>query len=183
MNFVQSNKEQFDKALEHLKHDLTSLRTGRATPALVEDVMVEAYGAKQPIKAVASISVLDAKTLAVDPWDKSLMQAVDTALRQSSLGISPVNDGKLIRLPMPSLTQERRQELIKVLHQKLEQARIALRQIREDIKRMIERAEKNDEIGEDEKFKQTEALDKLVKEYNDKVKTMGEGKEKEIQTI
>lgn len=180
---VEQNKEQFEKAVEHLKQEISSLRIGRATPALVEDIIVEAYGAKQPLKALASISVSDAKTLTVDPWDKNLIPIVETAIGHSQLGINPVNDGKLIRLPLPELTQERRVELIKILHQKLEQARIAIRKVREDIRRQIEKAEKDKEIAEDEKFKMQDVLEKLVKESNDKVKEIGEDKEKEINTV
>ena len=183
MNIVQQNKPLFDEVIEFLKHDITSLRTGRATPALVEDISVEAYGTHQQLKGVASIMVLDAKTLAIEPWDKSLMQAVETGIRNSSLGINPVNDGKVIRLPLPTLTSERRADLIKVLSQKLEAARIAIRQLREEVKSFIDKAEKAKDIGEDEKFRQYEELEKLVKETNDKLKKIGEDKEKEIQTI
>lgn len=176
-------KEDFQKAVEHVKHDMATLRTGRATPALVEDIPIDAYSTKQPLKAVASITIQDAKTIAVQPWDKTIIQAIEAGIRQSPIGVNPVNDGKLIRVPLPDLTQERRQELIKVLHQKLEAARIAVRQLREDVKAMIDDAEKNKEIGEDAKFREIEALEKLTKEMNEKIKTMGEEKEKEIQTI
>lgn len=183
MNIVDLHTEEFQKAIEFLKHDISSLRTGRATPAIVEDVHVEAYGVRQPLKAVASISVLDAKTLAIEPWDKSIMQAVEAGIRKSDLGINPVNDGKVIRLPLPDLSAERRQELVKVLAQKLEQAKIALRKIREDIRAEIDAAEKGKIISEDEKFKQQDALEKLMKEFNEKVKVIGEEKEKEIRTV
>lgn len=183
MSTVDNYKEKFEKTLEHLKNEITSLRTGRATPALVEDIAVESYGTKQPMKAVASISVQDAKTIVVDPWDKNLIQAVEIAISNSQLGINPVNDGKLIRLPLPELTQDRRQELVKVLHQKLEDARIATRKIREEVRKEIEVQEKNKEIAEDDKYKMQDDLEKLVKEYNDKIKEIGENKEKEINTI
>lgn len=183
MNIVDLHKEEFHHAIEFLKKDISSLRTGRATPALVEDVSVEAYGVRQPLKALASIFVLDAKTLAVEPWDKSILQAVEQGIRNSDVGISPVNDGKTIRLPLPDLSRERRQELVKVLSQKLEQAKIALRKIREDAREAIEQAEKNKEISEDEKFKQQDALEKLMKEYNEKAKMIGEEKEREILTV
>lgn len=183
MDVIQQHKDQFDKTVEHLKQEISGLRTGRATPMLVEDIPIEAYGTRQPLKAVASISVLDAKTLGIDPWDKSLMQPVEVGIRNSSLGISPVNDGKLIRLPLPELTQERRGELIKVLHQKLEAARVAIRKLREDIRKTIDASEKNKEVSEDQKFKMQEYLEKMVKEYNDKIQAIGADKEKEIQTI
>jgi len=183
MDLIQQHKDQFAKAIDHLKTDISSLRTGRATPVLVEDISVEAYGTRQSLKAVAAITVLDAKTLAIDAWDKSLLGSIETALRNSSLGINPVNDGKLIRLSLPELTQERRLELIKVLHQKLEQCKISIRKIREDIRERIEGMIKTKVISEDEKFKAFEELEKLVKEYNEKIKLMGEEKEKEITTI
>lgn len=183
MNYVAHHQEEFSQAIQHLKHDIASLRTGRATPALIEDILVECYGGQQPLKAVASISVSDAKTLAVEAWDKSLLAAIESAIRQAPLGLNPVNDGKLIRLSLPAFTMERRQELIKLLHQKLESARIAVRQVREDIKRAIDKAEHDGDLTEDEKFKQYEALEKLVKENNEQIKRVGDEKEKEIQTI
>jgi len=183
MNCIQQNKEMFTKAIDFFKHDISSLRTGRATPAIVEDVHVEAYGVKQPLKAVASITVQDAKTLVVEPWDKSIMGAVESALRSAPIGISPVNDGRLIRLPLPDLSQDRRKELVKVLSQKIETARVSIRKVREEVKGLIELAEEGGEIGEDEKFKQLDELEKTVKEYNDKIKEIGEEKEKEINTI
>ncbi len=183
MSFIESQKESFDKSIEHLKSEIAVLRTGRATPALVEDIPVEAYGTKQPLKAVASISVADAKTINVDPWDKTLVPVVETAIRNSDVGINPVNDGTLIRLPLPDLTAERRADLIKVLHKKLEDARIAIRKIREDVRNAIDKQEKAKEISEDEKYNMQDDLDALVKEYNDQVKTIGEEKEKEINTV
>jgi ribosome recycling factor len=183
MNILDLNKEEFNGAIAHLKQDISSLRTGRATPALVEDIFVECYGGHQPVKALGSIMVSDPKTLVVEPWDKSLMQAVEVAIRNASIGVNPVNDGKVIRIPLPQLTQERRQELIKVLHGKLEQARISLRKIREDVKGMIDDAEKDGTVAEDEKFKQYDLLDKLVKDLNENIKKIGEEKEKEINTI
>lgn len=183
MVIVNQFKPEFDKVIDHVKHDIASLRTGRATPAIVEDIQIEAYGMRQPVKALASISVLDAKTLSIEPWDKSVIQALDKGLRESNLGINPVNDGKMIRLPLPELSHDRRQELIKVLHQKLEAARISLRKVREDVRDAIEKAEKDKQISEDDKFKMQDAVEKMIKEYNDKIKAIGEEKEVEITTI
>ena len=177
------SKEQFDKAIDYLKKDISNLRTGRATPALVEDLIVEAYGSKQALKTLASISVSDAKTLNVDPWDKTLISEVEKAIRNSKLGINPINDGKLIRVPLPDLTTERRQELVKVLHQKLEQTKISIRKIREEIRSQIDKKEKEKEISEDEKFNFYDDLEKQVKDYNEKIKKIGEEKEKEVTTI
>jgi len=183
MDNLNIYKVDFDKVIEHLKNDITSLRTGRATPALVEDIVVDAYGSKQPLKTLASINVQDAKTLAIDPWDKSVIQAIDTAIRNSQLGINPVNDGKLIRLPLPDLTKDRREELIKVLHQKLETARISIRKVREEIRDDIDKREKNKEMSEDEKYNLQDELERWVKEHNEKIRMIGEEKEKEITTV
>ena len=160
-------KPEFAKALDFFKNDLSGLRTGRASTAIVEDVLVEAYGVKQPIKALATINVLDAKTVSIEPWDKAVLANIEKALRESNLGISPVNNGRSVILSLPELTSERRQELTKVLRQKSENARIAIRKVREEIKAFVEDAESNKEIGEDEKFRLLEELDKIVKEYND----------------
>lgn len=180
---VEQHKERFEKVIDHLHSEISTLRTGRATPALVEDIIVEAYGVKQEMKTLASISVANAKTLTVDPWDKSLLQEVENAIRHSDLGINPVNDGKLIRLPLPDLTTERRTELIKVLHKKLEEARIAVRKIREDVKNSIEKAMKDKAISEDEKFTEQDELDGVVKEFNERIKGIGEEKEVDIAKV
>jgi len=183
MDFVVMYQENFDKTIEHLKSEISSLRTGRATPAIVEDLPVEAYGTKQPLKSLASISVADAKTINVQPWDKSVLQSIETSVRNSDLGLNPVNDGVLIRLILPDLTTDRRSELIKVLHNKLEQARIAIRKIREEARDEIAKAEKDKSISEDEKYTYQESVDKIVKEYNDKIKIIGDEKEVEITTV
>ena len=180
---VTDFKGDFDKVVEFLKTDISGLRTGRASSAIVEDIMVEAYGTHQAIKAIASITVPDPKTVNIEPWDKSVLGALEKAIRDSSLGLNPVNTGAQIRLFLPELTSERRQELIKVLHQKLENARISVRKVREEVKEVIKMSEDNKEIGEDEKYRLEEELDKLVKEYNDKIKEVGDKKEQEINTI
>ncbi len=180
---INDFKEDFSKAIEFYKTDITGLRTGRATAAMVENVTVEAYGVRQPLKAVASISILDPKTLMLDPWDKSVLANVEKGIRDANLGINPVNDGRGIRLSLPELTVERRQELIKILRERTETARIAIRKVREDIKDMILSEEQDNNIAEDEKFRLMEELDKAVKDYNEKIKEIGEKKEEEISTV
>ncbi len=176
-------KKDFTNVIDFLKNDITQLRTGRATTALVEDISVEAYGTRQPLKAVGTIMVADAKTVTVEPWDKSLLSAIEKGIRDSSLGINPVNDGRLIRLTLPELTSERRNELVKVLHQKLENARISVRKVREEVREMISAEEKDKSITEDDKFSLQEELDKMVKGYNDEIGKVGESKEKEILSV
>ena len=180
---ISDFKEDFNKAIEFFKEDISGLRTGRATSAIVEDIMVEAYGTHQTLKSLASIVIPDPKTVNIDPWDKSILSAVEKAIRDSGVGLNPVNTGSQIRIFLPELTSERRQELIKVLHQKEEGARIALRKTREEVKEMIKSAESDGEVTEDEKYRLQEDLEKLVKEYNDKVKDIVVKKEGEINTI
>lgn len=176
-------KSDFSGVIEFLKQDIATLRTGRASVAMVETITVEAYGTRQPLKAVASITVSDPKTLMLESWDKSLLAAVEKGVREASLNINPVNDGRVIRLTLPELTAERRVELVKILHQKLEAARVSLRKVREEVRALITQEEKDKAIGEDEKFRLQEELDKLVKGYNDEIQKIGEGKEKEITTV
>lgn len=180
---VADFKNDFTKVIDFLKADIASLRTGRATSAMVDMVTVEAYGTRQSLKAVATITVADPKTLAIEPWDKSQLANVEKGIRDAGLNINPVNDGRVIRLMLPELTSERRGELVKVLHQKLEHARITLRKVREEAREMITLEEKDKNISEDEKFRLQEDLEKMVKGFTDEVQKIGEGKEKEITTV
>lgn len=180
---INEFKSEFEKAIEFLKNDISGLRTGRANTALVENIMVESYGSKQPLKAVASISVADSKTLNVEPWDKSLLAVVEKSIRDSGMGVNPVNDGRLIRVCLPELTIERRNELVKVLHQKLENARISVRKIREEIRGMILEEEKEKSISEDERYHLQDQLEEIVKKHNEEIKNVGENKENEITNI
>lgn len=180
---INDFKSDFDNTISFFKEDISGLRTGRASAAIVEDIMVEAYGTHQTLKSLASISIPDAKTVNIDPWDKSVLSAIEKAVRDSGLGINPVNTGSQVRIFLPELTSERRNELAKILHQKEEAARIALRKVREEVKEMIKSAEAEKEVTEDEMYRLEEDLDKMVKEYNDKVKEVTEKKEAEINTI
>lgn len=180
MSLLSESKGDFDKAVDHLAHELSGLRTGRATPALVEDIQVEAYGTMQPIKALGSISVPDAKTLAIEPWDTSVVKAIEKAIQESGIGINPTVDGKIIRLTMPMMTEESRQRLVKVMKEKMEDARVSIRRIREDVKKSIE---KQTGIGKDDIRTELEQLDKTVKELIAKVDAIGAKKEQEIMTV
>lgn len=180
---ISDFKSEFNKAIEFLKTEISGLRTGRANTAIVEAVTVESYGTRQPLKAVASITVADSKTLNIEPWDKSLLGAIEKGIRDCGLGINPVNDGRMIRLFLPELTVERRQELIKVLHQKLENTRISVRKIREEARDLVLAAEESKEIAEDERYRLQEELEKMVKNFNDRIKEIGENKEQEINTV
>ncbi len=173
--------EQFDNVIEHLKLDLGSIRTNRATPALLENIQVEIYGSKMPLIQMASIQAPESKMLTVEPWDKQVIKDVEKAIQTASLGLSVANEGTFLRITIPPMTDETRQELIKVLNNKLENGRQAIRGVRDNVKEEINTAEKNKEISEDEKYKLIDDLDKLTRQYNDQIKIIGENKEEEIK--
>lgn len=180
---IDQNKEKFNKQIEILKSELQKIRTGRANPQIIETIMVEAYGVNAPLKQLASISVSDARTLIVEPWDKSIIKDLEKALSKNDLGLSVVNEGSLIRISVPSLTEESRKELIKVLGGKIEQCRINIRQIRDELRNIIIEQERASEITEDDKYLTQKSLDEYVNELNKKIKSIAEEKEKEIMTV
>ena len=176
-------KLKLEKAVEYFKTEVSTLRTGRATPALVEDLEVDYYGSKTPLKAVASISAQDPKQLVIQPWDKNAMQPIEKAIQTSSLGLNPIAEKDIIRLAIPPLTGERRKELAKLLGRFAEDARIKIRKEREDALREIDRSAKNKAISEDEKFRGKNEVQKIVDEANKKIEEMSATKEKEIMTV
>jgi len=159
------------------------LRTGRATPALVENLEIDYYGTKTPLKAIAAISSPDSRSLIIQPWDKSVLPAIERAIETSKLGIKPVSERETIRILLPPLTEERRKELTKLLGKYLEDARIQVRREREEILKEIDRREKAKEISEDEKFRRKNEVQKIVDEANKKIEEIGTAKEKEIMTV
>lgn len=179
---IDNLKKELDRALEFLKNDLNQIRSGRASPALVENVKVDAYGTKMNLKEVASIMVPDPKTLMVQVWDKSLVNAVVKGIEESRLGLNPNVEGQNIKLVMPPLVEERKRELTKLLHDKLEQTRIRIRRGRDEVWHKVQNLEKEKKISEDDKFRTKEELQKIVDEYNKKVKDLGEAKERELVT-
>lgn len=174
---------EYQAVLEHLKTELGGLRTGRANPVLVENIQVEAYGARTPLVGLASISCPDSRTIAIEPWDKNLIKDIERGIQEAKIGLNPAVQGKIIRVFLPALTEESRKELIKVMGEKLEQARIGVRGVRDRVKSEITGAEKEKEISEDEKYRLLEQLDKTAAGWNEKIKALGEEKEKEIMTI
>ncbi|PIS05508.1 MAG: ribosome recycling factor [Candidatus Buchananbacteria bacterium CG10_big_fil_rev_8_21_14_0_10_42_9] len=182
-NIRQKASQAFDQAIEHLKTELSKIRTGRANPAAVEEILVDSYGVKLPIKQMATISVPEARCITIQPWDKNQIKEIEKAITTSDQGFNPVNEGELIRIVIPTLTEEARIEITKKMNEKLEQTKITIRQKRDALKEEIQKQEKDKHIGEDEKFTALEELDKVTKEYNDKIKEMGDKKEKEIMSI
>lgn len=182
-NLVDKHKDQFDKTIEVFQEDISSLRTGRVSPSLVENIVVESYGTKTELLQLAAITTPEPQNMVIKPWDKSILSSIEKALSQSDLNVNPVVDGDLVRLNFPPLTEESRKELVKVLNKKVEDARIRLRNNREKIKDVIVSLEKDKQISEDERFGALKDLDEVVKEYNEKIKQISDAKEKEVMTI
>lgn len=182
-NVIDALKPKLEQSLEHLKSEISSLRTGRATPALVDDIVVEYYGASQPLKTLAAISVPEPRQILISPWDKNAMEPIQKAILQSNLGMNPIADSAGIRLTMPVLTEERRKDLLKLLGQKLEEARISIRKEREEAIREIDKAEKEKKISQDDQFRGKQDVQKLIDEANKKIDEIGDQKEKEISTV
>lgn len=176
-------KEKLEKIVVGLKSEIATLRTGRASAALVEDIEVDCYGAKSPLKALAAISSPEPRTLVIQPWDKNAVQPIEKAIRGSSLGLNPAVDKDLIRLVIPPLTEERRRDLLKVLGRYVEDFRIQVRKEREEALKEIDRREKAKEISEDEKFRQKNEIQKTVDETNKKIEEAAAAKEKEILVV
>jgi len=183
MSIVDDHKKDFEKTIEFLKQEINNIRTGRATPSLVENLMVDCYGTKTPLIQLASINVPDPKSIIIQPWDKNSLKDIEKAIQSSQLGLNPVNEGNVIRLPIPPLTEERRKELVKFVHQKIESGKIKIRQTREEIWKNLKNAEKEGKISEDDLFGQQKELQEIVDEYNEKIQEISEAKEKEIMTI
>ena len=163
--------------------EVSTLRTGRATPALVEDIEVDQYGTKTPIKHIASISTPDPKTIIIQPWDKSILEAIAKAIETSPLHLSPIAEKDAVRLTLPALTEERRKDLVKILSSKSEEARVKSRQRRDDSWKMAQDLEKDKKISEDEKFRAKDELQKCMDDFNAKLDDMRERKEKEIMEV
>lgn len=181
MNYDFSKiKSEGDRIKERFKQEIAALRTGRASPVLVEDLLVDSYGSKTPLKHVASITAEDARTLRITPWDASVVKSIESAIVASNLGIQPIADKQSIRLTMPGLTEERRKTLTKTLSQKLEESRISLRQERDRIWKDIQEKERTGEIPEDFKFRFKDELQKIVDKTSQDLEDSAKKKEQEI---
>lgn len=179
-DILNKNKSGLDEAVEFYKKDISSIRTGRANSPMVEDIHVEAYGQMMRIMELASVSIPEARTIAIQPWDKAMLEPISGAIRKSDLGLAPIVDGQLIRLNIPPLTEERRKEFVKNLKKKSEESRIHIRQVREKSIREIDDMEKNGEISEDEKFRGREEIQKQIDSANKLILEIEAKKEHEI---
>ena len=176
-------KTRMDKAVEDFRKEMTSTRTGRASVHMLDGVMVEAYGSKMPLNQLANVSAPEPQLITVQPWDVSQIGAIEKAIRSGDLGLNPMNDGKLVRVPVPALTEDRRKEMVKHLNRVLEEHRTAVRNIRRDGNDSIKKAMKDKKITEDEERGAMEHLQKLTDDEIKKMEEMAKGKEKEVMSI
>ena len=171
------------KAVESFKRDLQKIRTGRANTSMLDGIKVDYYGTPTPVNQVATVQVVDARLITVKPWEKAMIAVIDKAIRASDLGINPVADSELVRLPIPPLTQERRKELAKAVGKQTEEARVAVRSARRDAMDMIKDAEKEKQISEDERKKGEKNIQDLTDKYIAQVEDIAKAKEKEIMEL
>jgi ribosome recycling factor len=180
---IKEAETRMKGAIQSLEEDLSGIRTGRASPALVERLLVEYYGMPTPLMQLATISVPEARQLLIKPFDATSIKAVEKAILASELGLTPNNDGKAIRLNIPPLTEERRRDLVKVVHSRLEESRIAVRNVRRDLIKDLREYEKEKLISEDDLKKAEEELQKLTDKYTQNIDAVGLHKEKEIMEV
>jgi ribosome recycling factor len=180
---ISSSEERMKKTVASLKDGFASLRTGRASAALFDKIKVDYYGDKSPLNQVANISIPEARLIVIQPWDKSLIGEIEKAVRSSELSLNPSNDGKVIRIAIPPLTEERRKELAKLARGQAEQSRVAVRNIRRDGNDELKKALKDKELTEDEESRTSEELQKLTDSYIKQIDQVLEEKEKEIMEV
>jgi ribosome recycling factor len=176
-------KVRMEKAVEDFRKDLSSVRTGRANVTLLDNIRVDYHGTPMPINQLGTMTVPDPTMIVISPWDPGAVPLVDKAIRTSDLGLNPANDGKVVRVPIPSLTEDRRKELVKHIHKVLENHRTAVRNIRRDIKEAVEKLEKEKKISEDEKKRSLDELEKLTHSETKKIEDLSAAKEKEVMEI
>jgi len=177
---LHATEDRLKKSIEFVQRNFAEVRTGRANPALVEGLHIDYYGTPTMLKQLASISVPDAHMLVIQPWDQSAIPEIEKAILKSNLGITPAVDGKVVRLSIPQLSKERRQELAKLVHKMSEDGRVSLRTVRHEAKIMLEKLEKDKAITEDDKFRAIDEIQKMVDRYGLKIEEMLKAKEKEI---
>lgn len=179
---INTFKQEIDKCVLHLTDDLSKIHTGRANPELIEGVKVEAYGVENPLKNIASISVSDSRSLIIQPWDKTLKESIVKGLNASNLGFTSSMEGDMVRVTIPELTQERRQQFVKVMGEKVENGRISVRNVRHDVMKQID-AEVSNGLPKDEGDRLKDEVEKYVKSTNDKIEEIRKNKEQELMTI
>ncbi len=179
-DLMKDAESRMDKAVAALEQDLRALRTGRASPALLERIRVEYYGVPTPLTQLASVTAPEARLLMIKPWDPSTLAAIERAILESDLGLTPNNDGKVIRLVLPPLTEERRHELVRTVHKRVEEARVAIRNVRRDVLQDLQEMQKEGLLSEDEFYRAKDDVQKLTDRKIEEANKVGQAKEEEI---
>jgi ribosome recycling factor len=182
-DIFEDAERRMQKAVEALRQDLSAIRTGRASASLVERIQIDYYGAPTPINQVSQISVPEARLIVIQPYERKLLTDIEKAIQKSDLGVNPNNDGQVIRLNIPPLNEERRREMVKTLHKKLDEHKVAIRNVRRDAHDKLRDREKKKEISEDELKRSSERLQKLTDRYIDEMDKVGKSKELEILEV
>lgn len=183
MPSLQKARQRMDGAIEALRREYAGVRTGKASPALLDTVRVDAYGSHLPLNQVGTVSAPEPRMLMVQPWDKSLLKAIEKGLRESDLGLNPSNDGSIIRIPIPPLTEERRKEYVRLLHKLTEEARVAVRNVRRDANDEIKHRQKDEGLSEDDVRREQAEVQKLTDQYIARIEELMKHKEAEIMEV
>jgi ribosome recycling factor len=180
---VNEARTQMEKAVEAMRREFSSVRTGKASPALLDTVRVDAYGSKMPINQVGTVSAPEPRMLIVQPWDKGLLKAIETGIVNADLGLNPANDGNIIRVPIPQLTEERRKDMVKLLHKLAEEGRVAIRHARQEANKELKKKQTDHELSEDDAHRQMDQVQKLTDEYIAKIDQLLKSKEQEVMEV
>jgi len=183
MPTIAETRKHMEEAVAAMRREFASVRTGKASPALLDTVKVNAYGSKMPLNQVATVSSPEPRMLLVQPWDKSLMQDVEKAIMTADLGLNPSNDGNVIRVPIPPLNEERRKELVRLLHKVAEEGRVSVRHHRQEAKKTVQQLESEHEIGEDEARRRLDEIQEMTDEYVGKIDELLKAKEDEVMEV
>lgn len=183
MPSLQEAKRKMDSAVEALRREFSGVRTGKASPALLDTIRVEAYGSHVPLNQVAAVSAPEARMLLVQPWDRAMMGPIEKAIQTSDLGLNPANDGKVIRVPIPALTEERRREYVRILHKMTEDGRVAVRQARKDANDDIKRRHKEGDLSEDAARREQDEVQKLTDRFIQQMEELLKHKEAEVMEV
>ncbi len=181
--FLKETETKMEKAVESTKDKFASIRAGRANVSMLDGITVDAYGAPSPLSQIGTLSAPEARLLTIDPWDKSLIPAIEKAIQQANLGLNPSNDGRIIRLSVPELTEERRKEYVKIVRKEAEEGKVAIRNIRKDVNNKLRKSEKDSEITEDDLKSGEDSVQKLTDKFTKLVDEALDKKEKELTTV
>jgi len=182
-DFLADAKRRMDKSIEATHHEFNSIRTGRASPALLDRIAIDYYGTLTPLKSLASIAAPEARLLTVQPFDPGSMKSIERAIQESDLGLTPSNDGKIIRLPIPTLTEERRKELVKVVRRVAEDGKVAIRNVRRDVMQHLRELVTNGDVGDDEERRAEQQVQKITDEHTKSIEDLLKVKEAEIMEV